>query len=329
MQSKPIKVLIFILRLFFIFGPICWIFWNINYEDLKTAIVNVANWALPIISGIILFAIFLQGLRWWILLRAITPNLPLKKAMNYHLCAGFYSLILPTGSAQDAIRTILVAKETPITDSIGVTWILKLFNLVCSLVFSIVGLCILAKTDLPPYTFQITIIFAVFLILLILASFSKKLTRPFRKFGTKLIPAKFISKIEQIRQSIYEFKDRRSILINVFLISFLLQILFTINISLLLKAISGHFYLLETLAFMPLIEIISVAQPFTPNGMGVREILVTLMFKKIGLTQEQLGIYTLFIYYTIFFKAIGVIPVIYNYSFKRQKPSNINEMPQP
>jgi uncharacterized membrane protein YbhN (UPF0104 family) len=61
---------------------------------------------------------------------------------------------------------------------------------------------------------------------------------------------------------------------------------------------------------MPIIEMISMAQPFTPNGMGVREALTTLMFQHLGLSKEQLGIYIILTLSSTLLRLIGAGPDI-------------------
>lgn len=84
----------------------------------------------------------------------------------------------------------------------------------------------------------------------------------------------------------------------------------------LIGGITGSFFINECFAYIPLIEIISMAQPLTPNGMGVREALAAIMFKHLQLSSEQLGIYILVGNMAILLKLVGAIPIIYEMIFK-------------
>jgi hypothetical protein len=64
------------------------------------------------------------------------------------------------------------------------------------------------------------------------------------------------------------------------------------------------------LAFIPLIEIACVALPITPNGIGIREPLSALMFKQMGLSVEQLGIYIAMYYFAFSLKLVGGLPLL-------------------
>lgn len=77
-----------------------------------------------------------------------------------------------------------------------------------------------------------------------------------------------------------------------------------------IKGITGSFLPKECFAYIPLIEIISMAQPLTPNGMGVREALFAMMFKHLKLSSEQLGVYILIANLSILMKLVGAIPIL-------------------
>lgn len=77
-----------------------------------------------------------------------------------------------------------------------------------------------------------------------------------------------------------------------------------------IKGITGSFFPKECFAYIPLIEIISMAQPLTPNGMGVREALSAMMFKHLELSSEQLGVYILICNLIILMKLVGAIPIL-------------------
>jgi uncharacterized membrane protein YbhN (UPF0104 family) len=96
------------------------------------------------------------------------------------------------------------------------------------------------------------------------------------------------------------------------------QMLLLGAVSILLFSITGNFFFLEVIAFIPLIEMISMAQPFTPGGIGVREALIAVMFKQLHLSDENLATYIILSNLTIFLKLLGAIPVLMN-SLRKSK----------
>jgi uncharacterized protein (TIRG00374 family) len=125
------------------------------------------------------------------------------------------------------------------------------------------------------------------------------------------IPLKYLNKVEDIREGIYQYKNKKRELLVVILITLVTQVLFLVAMIATIKGITGSLFVNECIAFMPLIELVSMAQPLTPNGIGVRETLTAIMFKNIGLTNEQLSLFVIVTLSTNLPKLIGLIPVIY------------------
>jgi hypothetical protein len=88
---------------------------------------------------------------------------------------------------------------------------------------------------------------------------------------------------------------------------------------LMIKGLSGHFYVMECLTYIPLIEILCMSIPLTPSGLGIREVLTKLMFAKIGLNDEQLGVFITLGFMGIILKLVGGIPVALNLLATRQE----------
>jgi uncharacterized membrane protein YbhN (UPF0104 family) len=136
----------------------------------------------------------------------------------------------------------------------------------------------------------------------------------------KFVPVKIFEIISNIRNGIYAYKQHKKVLIQFFLISILLQLLFIAACVMILKSISGHYFILQTIAFIPLIEIITSAAAFTPQGIGVREVLLVFFFKYLHLSNEALGLYILIIYlFSIVSRLLGIIPLYRNLFFKKTK----------
>jgi hypothetical protein len=85
--------------------------------------------------------------------------------------------------------------------------------------------------------------------------------------------------------------------------------------------ITGKLLIFECMAFIPMIELLCIAIPLTPNGLGIRESLLGIMFLHIGLSPGQLGIYILFGFYSIALKLFGGIPVLLGFTKMSKEPS--------
>jgi len=308
--------------------PLVWIFWKIDLEHIGDTVHAIAWWTIPALIGFNLSTMLIQGTRWWLLLRAFTREIPLLQGLAYHFSSIYYGMVLPTGAAQEVLRTLFVVKKAGHATSWGAAWICKMTSVMISVIFSGYGLLYLKNSVLPG---QIIIGFVFLCALVALAgflSFSKRLTTPFRMLVRRITPAGVFLKIELIREGIYQYRHKKTALVQTVLLSFVIQVLFVAGLTVIIKGITGKFFFFECLAFMPLIEIISMSQPFTPGGIGVRETLTALMFKHIGLTNEQLGVYIVLILAQNLLKLVGAVPVVHGI-IRQKQPAEFDKAETP
>ena len=154
---------------------------------------------------------FLQGLRWWLLLRAFDQDLSFTQTISYHFKSLFYSLVLPTSAAQEVVRTLLIVKKTGSSVSWSTAWICKITGLVVSFAFSIYGLILLSDSAVSATLVKAALILFIAICILVIFSFSKKLTKPFRNLASKAIPSRYLSKVENLREAIYQFRYRKNV----------------------------------------------------------------------------------------------------------------------
>ena len=319
MKKTNVTILLTILKIIAIAIPLLLIFKQVDLSKIGSAIQQVRWWAIPVhlLTGLLMM--ILQGVRWWILIKAFTNKLSLLRSMAYHFSSIFYSLIIPNSISQEIIRTVFATKQAGSIISWSSSWIAKILGIIVSLGFSLCGLALLSGTGIPNSVTVIIIVLFGILLLTIILSFSKKSTRLLRKIFLPLIPKRFLGWIENFREGIYQYRNKKRSLVIVFFCTVLVQLIMVFGITALLFGITGRFYLTECMAYIPLIEMICMAQPFTPNGIGVREALVAIMFKQLGLTNEQLGIYIIISNLAILLKFLGVIPVLYGFNMKEQR----------
>lgn len=324
MKHRLSKIILKIIRIVAVILPFIWIVSKIEFSKLVATFNAIQWWTIPLCLSIVLVTMFLQGLRWWILLRAFNQELTFAQSVSYHFKSLFYSLVLPTSAAQEVVRTLMIVKKTGSSVSWSTAWVCKITGLIVSFSFSIYGLILLSDSAISTTLVNASLFLFLALCTLIAFSFSKKLTTPFRNLVQKNISSRYLSKIESLREAIYQFRYRKKSVLLTTLITIIVQFLLIICTLMTIKGITGSFFLKECFAFIPLIEIISMAQPLTPNGMGVREALFAMMFKHLELSSEQLGVYILICNLSILMKLTGAIPVlcemIFNYTRKKNYP---------
>ncbi|NLL12149.1 MAG: flippase-like domain-containing protein [Fibrobacter sp.] len=324
MKHRLSKIILKIIRIVAVVLPFIWILSKIEFSKLIAAFNAIQGWTIPLTLSVILITMFLQGLRWWLLLRAFDQDLSFTQTISYHFKSLFYSLVLPTSAAQEVVRTLLIVKKTGSSVSWSTAWICKITGLVVSFAFSIYGLILLSDSAVSATLVKAALILFIAICILVIFSFSKKLTKPFRNLASKAIPSRYLSKVENLREAIYQFRYRKKCVLLTIFITTIIQFLLISVSAMIIKGITGSFFPKECFAYIPLIEIISMAQPLTPNGMGVREALSAMMFKHLGLSSEQLGVYILICNLLILMKLAGAVPIlwemIFNYTNKKNYP---------
>lgn len=305
--------------------PIGWIFWKIDYHKFGTLITTIPLWIFGFLFISTFISILIQVWRLWVLTKIYAPEIKYKDLLSFHMISAFYSVFLPNAS-QDVIRSTLLSKKGNYSYIWGATLLSRFAGLITLLLFSVNGLCVVDKTSLPAYTINSIVIIFIITVILTLLSFSKTITRPFRKITIKFIPSKVFGIISNIREGVYAYKKHKSHLVLFFLVSILLQLVFVLTNTVTIMSISGKFYFIEVLAFLPLIEIITSAAAFTPQGIGVREVLLVFFFKYLHLSNETLGLYILLIYtFSTLTRLLGIFPLYKNLFFskstKKETPS--------
>lgn len=289
--------------------PFIWIFGSTDIEKLTHAIKHVAWWTIPFTVASSLLVLSLQGIRIWVLLRSQTASLSLAHVMKCHFVSGFYSIALPTSTAHEVVRAAMLAQRAGSSLSWGGAWINRIISLVIWLCMSAYGLLAIDRAILPREVYVVVTASLAVVVLLVLMSLSKRVTRPMRRPLARLLPERAMSVGEGIRNAVYEFRSHKSSVAACAAVTFGVQFILVAGSALVIYGISGILILKECFAFLPIIEIICVAVPLTPNSMGIREGLWAVMFGITGLSKEILATYIVLGFIVLFIRLLGGIPV--------------------
>jgi uncharacterized protein (TIRG00374 family) len=298
--------------------PIIWIYWRIDFHAMIAILPKVAWWTTPVLFTFVISCMTLQGVRWWILLHAFIPELPLKRALAYHFMGVFYGTGIPSGAGQDVIKTLFVAQKSTMETSWAAFWVTRALGLPALAILSMAGFFFMDKSTLPrgwEYAFAL---FYLFVGIVFFVSFSKRITRPVRIIIEKWFSPKIMLPIEKIREGVYRYRQKKIAVLQSFLVTCCAQIGLILLTCLTIKGITGSFFIWECFTFIPLIELLAVSFPFTPNGMGVREALSAALFAYLHLSKEHLGIYVMLVlFFSLFPRLLGFPLLIHGYRKKR------------
>ena len=291
--------------------PIAWIFLRLDFHRLIDCIHQVAWWTVPALCAVNLLLMTLQGVRWWIILRPLIQGLSFRRVLSYHFIGVFYSIVLPTSAATDVVKTALLSKQADYAVSWGATWLCRIVGFLALVMLSAYGLLTIDRSFLPAGFWFAAAASAFLGVLAIVLSFSKRLTAPFRPLVNKVMPRRFMGVLENIRQGIYRYRRQSSALLSLFFVSLITQAVIILANVITLYGITGRFVVADLFAFIPVVELIANSGP-TPNGMGVREALLAVLFTYLQVSNEQVGIYIfLLLVCSVGCKLTGALPVFH------------------
>jgi hypothetical protein len=234
--------------------------------------------------------------------------------------SAFYGTALPSGAAQDVIKTLFVARSNDTSVSWAALWLTRTIGLPALALLSFFGFFTMGTMSLPRGWQYALLLFYLLITALFLISFSKRITRPMRTIFAKIIPAKILEPLENIRESIYRYRNRKKTVAMSFLVTVTVQAILVFTCVISIYGITGKFPLWQCFTFIPIIELISMSFPLTPNGMGVRETLSAGLFSYLNLSKEHLGIYIMFsLFFSLAPRMLGVPLIIHGYWKKRNQ----------
>ncbi|MDR0307596.1 MAG: flippase-like domain-containing protein [Chitinispirillales bacterium] len=321
-KKSPVKkILLRLLRVILVAAPLVWVYTRTDGAALKEAIAAVHIQSLFYIAALYFLGIMTQGAKWWILVRRFIPELKLSKAVFVHMESTFYAMALPTAAAQDVVKSVILSRNHNPQIVWAASWLGKLMGCFVLIMFSVFGVIYL-QSDLLPAGFGESLFTTLALMtVLIAASFSKKVTRlfkPLKPAAASLLGPKIVTFAEKMRNGIYAFKHERITLLQTFLFSTVSMLLIMFTISFTIYTVTGQFYFIECLAFVPLIEIMALSLPLTPGGLGIREALMAALFVHLGLSAEQTATYVTISLLMSMIRLTGGIMPLYRLAVRRK-----------
>lgn len=309
--KTPFKRTLFaVLRITVMVTPFVLVFSRSRPVQFWGAARGVEWWVAPVFAVLTLIVMILQGLRWHMLLTPFVSGVPLRKSLAVYFASSFYSIALPTSAAQDVVRAVIMARQTQSGPAWASTWVARLLGLGVLGLLAAFGYVFLPLGDLrrlvavPVYTAMVGLVAAVFL------SFSKRLTRLLRAPLRAIAPRRISDALEDIRESVFVYRRHRSTLALGLLLTVATQLVVVANAAVLIYGISGTFPFVPCTVLVPLIEIVCMMLPLTPSSVGVRDALVLYLYPLMGLSQEQIAVYMLFVLFGLTLRLVGAVPAM-------------------
>jgi uncharacterized protein (TIRG00374 family) len=280
------KTILSIIRIIFLVCPILWLIFAVDYKSAFSVLKSVSSAQVFFLTAITFLRFVLQSIRFGLL---TTPfdKINLLELISLDWKARYYSIIMPSSAGQDIMRAVLLKKYLSAGEIAAVSVFFRLTGIITLSLLSIFGFFRLYSQE----TVSTAIIFVIVLLLGICVftaiSFSEKAIERVLLLLPKKTPEKFVNFLVTSSKSIQLYIKHPKLIIFNFLLSLFLHLLFIVFPIAAIYAICGELKIAECLLFIPLIEIVAAAIPFSPNGAGIREGLLILFFEYINCTKEQ------------------------------------------
>lgn len=230
---------------------------------------------------------FLTGTRWQKILRSQGVSISLRQLVASLYVAQFFNAFLPSTIGGDTIRiydTIQYSqkKTKPIT-AVFLDRLLGLFALVM-LGLAALAVGLLLKENLEPFVWLIIGSFlACTAVLLII--FNRSLAQKAGWLLNRLKLTKAAAKVSKASTAILALKSKKLALLQVFLISIVLQVNVIIFYYFISQALHLQISILYFFVVIPIILIILLL-PISINGIGLREGAYIFFFSRLGAADE-------------------------------------------
>lgn len=316
------NILILLLKFSLAGGLLYWLISSDKLDITQTKIIleNKQFFAFLVLP-ILLLAMFLQNLRWWILLKLFGLIIPFKQAFLLTWIGNFFSVTLPGLVSGDVIKGVYFYRlKKPslskfdlisIYSTLFIDRIIGLLGLLIIFLFSIFIL-ILEQKELASSLISLIILIATlvffFFLFIFYPSKKKGKERWLEKIIQKLPKKEFFMKIYQNLMILRKHKWMFLLFIFISLVIHSLICFLFYKISTLLILKSGLAFWTQ-MSLVPL-GLIVTAIPIFPAGLGIGHVAFENLYNLFGL-KEGANIFNLFIIHQIFIYLLGVFPFLF------------------
>jgi len=230
---------------------------------------------------VLFISMFVQGVRWWWLLRTQKIYLSFLKTIYLIWIGQFFSLVLPGVAGGELARGYYIIREAPNTKIAGLSTVLldRIMGLYALLWLGIASLLylILSQKQLAPSTFQ----FGVLNLLLFSGTgllFLALWVHPTRRLTLRLVPERLRTLVES---TLNDYRIHRRDLLICFTLSLLASIMVLGVFQMASQIAQTSLSWKQVFLVCPLVFIASTL-PISPGGIGIGETAASLLFARCG-----------------------------------------------
>jgi hypothetical protein len=288
-----------ILKVVVTFGLYAAVFYKVDRSAMWTKLGSAQlEW---VALGVLCYAAgqWTSAWRWWILLPPVRLAVPFLRMVAFYFVGMFFNMFLPTIVGGDAVKAILLTRETgaPARSTVSVfmernVGLLALFVIATSAAWLAPPVRVLGL----PVLWLVVLLFAGFIGANIVI-FNPRAYRVVDRLIALTPMATMRSRASSFYDALLPYRRAPGPLAASIALSFLFQGVVILVVFLNAKALSQDVPVLQLAVFVPLISLAGML-PVSVNGLGLREALYVLLFGRIG-TPADVALLMALLYFAV------------------------------
>ncbi|MEI6669510.1 MAG: lysylphosphatidylglycerol synthase transmembrane domain-containing protein [Acidobacteriota bacterium] len=230
---------------------------------------------------------WLSAYKWWLLLRPVKLVVPYIRIVGFYFIGMFFNIFLPTIVGGDAVKTIVLARETGAlaksTMSVFMERNVGLFALLTIATIAAAFAPHVAVLRLSLLSLSL-LLFAAFIVANLVL-----INRHAYRLVDYLIAMTPLARIRSRATSLYDavvpYRGAGGVIAASVGVSFIFQAIVILVVFLNAKALAHDVPVSALAVFVPLISLAGML-PLSVNGLGIREVLYSLLFGQIGIPAD-------------------------------------------
>jgi uncharacterized protein (TIRG00374 family) len=243
----------------------------------------------PVIAGVLLYMAgqAISSWKWHILLQPVQLEVPFLKILNFYYTGMFFNLFLPTIVGGDAVKAVLLARETGAPARATMSVFMERNVGLCALLIVAIGAAELAP---PVELFGLSLRVLTWLLAVGYAAANAVLMSALvYRVVDRVIAATPLARLRHRADSLYQaivpYRRAPGRIVAGVGLSFLFQGIVIAVVFLNARALALDVPAAAVAVFVPLVSLAGMI-PVSVNGLGVREALYILLFGRIGVPVE-------------------------------------------
>jgi len=266
---------------------IVYILWHLDWEHLLVVLGRVHPFYFLAFLVIGIASVLLSAKKWEILLHGAHQQVPFGHLVSYYFTGIFFSMFLPSNIGGDVKRIYDLSQDT--CDAKVATSSVLMDRGTGTIALLLIVLASLAIN--APFLHQsgllVPILAACILLTLVaVAIFLPSVRRGLSWLFRAAIPLGLGPRLDNLYQTIYEYREKPWIMAQSMLISLLFQGISVLIGYLCAAALQLSLPLVHFISFIPLITLLSML-PVSINGIGIQDGAFVLFFGKVGVVPAE------------------------------------------